>query len=133
MRAKAERRPRAPSAARGLAEAPAPTAVGTAAVRAEAPPVDVLIESLHASLAKARGRLDGDPYANPIALLALDLEHQLGSGALDEHAAEALIQRLTREAFAERAVAARRYLGELDPARNRESIRQLLVDLARTA
>ena len=90
-----------------------------------------MIESLHAALAQARGRLDGDPYANPIALLALDLEQKLGSGALDEHAAEALIQRLTREAFAERAAAARRYLGELDPARNRDSIRRLLLGLAR--
>ena len=73
---------------------------------------------LQQALAQARGRLDGDPYANPIALLALDLEQKLGSGELDEHAAEALIQRLTREAFAARAAAARRYLGELDPARN---------------
>jgi len=78
------------------------------------------------ALAQTRGRLDGDPYANPIALLALDLEHKLGSGSLAEHATEALIQRLTREAFAERAAASRRYLGELDPARNRESIRRLL-------
>jgi hypothetical protein len=72
---------------------------------------------LHAALAEARGRREGDPYANPIALLALDLEQKLVSGTIDEAVAEALIQHLTREAFTERAGAVRRYLGELDPAR----------------
>ena len=129
MRAKAERKSRPRSAALGLAGAPALQAVPPTAGAS----ADAAIAALHEALAQARGRLDGDPYANPIALLALDLEQKLGSGVLDEHAAAALIQRLTREAFAERAAASRRYLGELDPARNRESIRQLLMGLARTA
>jgi phosphoenolpyruvate carboxylase len=126
MRAKAERKSRPGSAVLGLAEAPAPAPV----VAAPASSVDAAIAALHSALAEARGRLDGDPYANPIALLALDLEQKLVSGVLDESSADALIQRLTREAFAERAVAARRYLGELDPARNHDSIRRLLRGLA---
>ena len=129
MRAKAERKSRPRSAALGLAGAPALQAVPPTAGAS----ADAAIAALHEALVQARGRLDGDPYANPIALLALDLEQKLGSGVLDEHAAAALIQRLTREAFAERAAASRRYLGELDPARNRESIRQLLMGLVRTA
>jgi phosphoenolpyruvate carboxylase len=126
MRAKAERKSRPGSAVLGLAEAPAPTPT----VAAPASSVNAAIGALHSALAEARGRLDGDPYANPIALLALDLEQKLVSGVLDESSADALIQRLTREAFAERAVAARRYLGELDPARNHDSIRRLLRGLA---
>ncbi len=124
MRARADRKLRPSSTTPVPAEAPAPPPVSAASS------VDAAIAELHAALAQARGRLDGDPYANPIALLALDLEQKLEAGTLDEGAAEALIQRLTREAFAERAGAARRYLGELDPVRNRDSVRHLLLGLA---
>jgi phosphoenolpyruvate carboxylase len=126
MRAKAERRTGPRSAATGLAEAPVPFPVASTEQT-----VDASIEALQIALNDTRGLLEGDPYVNPIALLALDLLQRLTSGALDEPAVEALIQRLTREAFAARAAAARRYLGELDPAGNRESIRQLLLQQAR--
>ena len=85
MRAKAERKSRPRSAALGLAGAPAPQAVPPTAGAS----ADAAIAALHEALVQARGRLDGDPYANPIALLALDLEQKLGSGVLDEHAAAA--------------------------------------------
>ena len=104
MRAKAERK--VATAAAMPAAWPRRPAVQPDSGRRRRPSMPP-IEGLHAALGRARGRLDGDPYANPIALLALDLEQRLGSGALDEHAAEALIQRLTREAFAERAAALR--------------------------
>ena len=107
MRARAERKvtaaARRPS---GLAEAPA---VAPARWHPEAAIDDV------ASAAAARGPqmaraagYEGDPYANPIALLALDLLQRMDADELDEQAAEALIQRLTREAFAGRAAAAAR-------------------------
>ena len=114
-RRNARSRPR--SAALGLAGAPAPQAVPPTAGAS----ADAAIAALHEALAQARGRLDGDPYANPIALLALDLEQKLGSGVLDEHAAAALIQRLTREAFAERAAACAPLSGRARPrAQSRE-------------
>src|SRR5262245_6305583 len=113
MRARAERKvtPRAVNV--GLAEAPA---VGL--TPAEADPVDDAIEGLHAALSRARDRYEGDPYANPIALMALELVQRMDRDGFDGQATEALIQRLTREAFAGRAAALRAYVGELDPERN---------------
>ena len=76
---------------------------------------------------RARGRARSRrrrPYANPISLLALDIAQRLTHGGLDDRATEALIQRLTREAFLARARTAREYLGELDPARNAERVRR---------
>ncbi len=88
------------------------------------------MEGLHAALSRARDRYEGDPYANPIALMALELVQRMDAGGFDGQATEALIQRLTREAFAGRAAALRAYVGELDPERNRDSIRRLLAGLA---
>ena len=128
MRAKAEKASGPPAAATGLAEAAAP-----APLPAVEAPLETPIQALRTALNAARGRIGDDPYANPIALLAFDLLQRLSSGALDEQAVERLIQRLTREAFADRATAAHRYLGELDTARNREAIRQLLMRQAKDA
>jgi phosphoenolpyruvate carboxylase len=89
-----------------------------------------VLSGLRAAIESVRGRLDDDPYANPIALLALDLAQRLVHGGLDGTATEALIQRLTREAFLARAAALRDHIGELDPARNAESVRHHLAGLA---
>ena len=125
MRARAERRARPQTAGSGLAEAPA------AALTAPAvDPADAAMDFLQAALGRARGLHDGDPYTNPIALVALDLVQKLGGDGLDEQAAESLIQRLTREAFAGRAEALRAYVGELDPDRNRAILRRLVSALA---
>ena len=45
-------------------------------------------------------RADDDPYINPIKLLALDLLRRMQAEEIDAPTVEALIQRLTREAFA---------------------------------
>ncbi len=125
MRARAERRARPQTAGSGLAEAPA------AALTAPAvDPADAAMDFLQAALGRARGLHDGDPYTNPIALVALDLVQKLGGDGLDEQATESLIQRLTREAFAGRAEALRAYVGELDPDRNRAILRRLVSALA---
>ena len=130
MRAKAERGSGPRTVAAGLAEAPAPA---LAPLVNPEDPIETSIQALQIALNGARGQLGGDPYGNPIALLAFDLLQRLNSGELDEQAVEALIQRLTREAFADRATAAHRYLGELDPVRNRDAIRQLLLRQAKDA
>src|SRR3954468_5740303 len=65
--------------------------------------LDRNLEELRAALAAVRDRVEGDPYANPIALLSLEMVRRLTRGRLDDAAAEALIQRLTREAFLARA------------------------------
>ena len=130
MRAKAERGSGPRTVAAGLAEAPAPA---LAPLVNPEDPIETSIQALQIALNGARGQLGGDPYGNPIALLAFDLLQRLNSGELDEQAVEALIQRLTREAFADRATAAHRYLGELGPVRNRDAIRQLLLRQAKDA
>jgi phosphoenolpyruvate carboxylase len=91
------------------------------------------LAGLHAALEGVRGRLDDDPFSNPIALLSHDICRLMCREELDEKAAHALIQRLTREAFDARAKTARKYLGELDPATNEASITRLLTGLAHDA
>ena len=133
MRATGAKRVRAAtpsSSAIGLAEAPSPKPV---APQPTADGVAASIASLHESLDGVRGRHDEDPFSNPIALLSLEICQLMSRGELDDKAAEALIQRLTRDAFGARATTARTYLGELDPAANETSIRNLLAGLARDA
>jgi phosphoenolpyruvate carboxylase len=114
----------------GLAEAPAVSRLAGAPTAAAGDGATATIAGLQEALEAVRGRLDHDPYANPIALLSLDIFQLLNRGALDDRAVDALIQRLTREAFEARAQTARHYLGELDPARNEASIRARLAALA---
>ncbi len=130
MRASGAKQARAAAASEpspGLAEAPGASPL---AAPPAGDPVAATIAGLQQALEAVRGRLDHDPYANPIALLSLDMLQLLSHGGLDDRATEALIQRLTREAFVARAETARRYLGELDPARNEASIRAQLAGLA---
>lgn len=129
MRASAAKRVQAgttSAAGSGLAEA---------AAVAPSPPVagDDLatnLADLQGLLEGVRGRLDDDPFSNPIALLSHDICQMMCRNELDEKASHALIQRLTREAFDARAKTARKYLGELDPATNEASITRLLTSLA---
>ena len=61
------------SAGPGLAEAPAASPLAAVAPPPRGDPVAATIAGLQQALEAVRGRLDDDPYANPIALLALDL------------------------------------------------------------
>ena len=54
----------------------------SAAIRAAADPVDEAMEGLHAALSRARERYEGDPYANPIALMALELVQRMDADEL---------------------------------------------------
>lgn len=126
MRASTATHVRADSAnspGQGLAEAPASPPSSDA--------VAMGLANLQNGLVSVRGRLVDDPFSNPIALLAHDVCQQMSSGELDDASVQALIQRLTREAFDTRAAIARRYLGDLDPATNEASLAALVTGLAR--
>ncbi|HEX8375534.1 MAG TPA: phosphoenolpyruvate carboxylase, partial [Geminicoccaceae bacterium] len=77
-------------------------------------------------LDELRGRLDLDPFANPIRLLSLDLLSRVGPNGLPDEEVEALIQRLTLVAFRSRAATISAYAGENDPARNEAGVASLL-------
>ncbi len=93
--------------------------------------VEALIDDLRAKLGSLRGRVEDDPYVNPIKLLALDLLRRLQAEEIDGQALEAAIQRLTLAAFCSRASTLRAYLGELDAGANAASIASLLRARAR--
>jgi phosphoenolpyruvate carboxylase len=92
-----------------------------------------LIGELRDKLSTLRARADDDPYINPIKLLALDLLRRMQAEEIDAPTVEAVIQRLTLEAFCSRASTMRAYLGELDAGGNAASISALLRAQARAA
>ena len=73
---------------------------------------------LRAEMAELRGLEHHDPFANPVLLLAVQLEQRWADGACADADVDALIARLTLEASLERAERLRHYLGESDPAAN---------------
>jgi phosphoenolpyruvate carboxylase len=89
---------------------------------------DALIAELRARLSDLRDRLDEDPYVNPVKLLGLDLSRRLRSreDGLGTDRLEAVVQRLTLEAFRARARHLGAYLGELDPDANAARIAALI-------
>ena len=92
---------------------------------ADAPELDRLGQML----AELRRCSADDPFLNPIDRLGVHILRELQAGRLDPDALEQRIGRLTGEAFLERAERLRAYLGELDPERNREILRDLLRGL----
>ena len=70
--------------------------------------------ALGSILNRVRAQAAADPSGNPILLFALDLTLRMDRGELDLDGLESMVQRLTVEAFADRAAAA----DEL-PRRNR--------------
>jgi phosphoenolpyruvate carboxylase len=112
-------------------DAPSPagfTATGRPA-EATAMPADAAVAAARARieerLARLRRTVEGDPFANPIQLLALGLSWEMRTGELDEAAVETLLRHLTLEAFTARAERMRAYLGELDPERNAARLAEL--------
>lgn len=93
--------------------------------------VDARIAQWAERLAIHRQRVDVDPAANPIELLAGDLRGELQGGAIDRPTLGRLVQRLTGRAFAARARRIDVYLGETDPAANRERLEALIERLVR--
>lgn len=87
-------------------------------------------EALAGLLNSLRQRLAVDPFANPIQLLALEVNSRSDwRGSSDEELAQ-MVARLTAEAFSDRAARLGTYLGEIDADANEEAIRKVLSDLA---
>jgi phosphoenolpyruvate carboxylase len=67
-----------------------------------------------------------DPLSNPILLFALDLTLRMDRGEINLGGLEAVVQRLTADAFADRAARLSRYFGETALAANVQAIKDLL-------
>ncbi len=85
---------------------------------------------LLAKLRDFRARSVRDPYANPIQLLALEIRRMLREDGLTHSALEQLVQRLTAEAFIERAKRLAAYLGTVAPDANGAAAEDLVRRIA---
>jgi phosphoenolpyruvate carboxylase len=91
--------------------------------------VDGRIAHYAARLETHRERLESDPAANPIKLLAGDILGEILVGDVDREDLTRLVRRLTAQAFAARARRIDDYLGETDPAKNRSRLEELITGL----
>ena len=83
---------------------------------------------LTATLRAHRERVDVNPHANPVKLLAYNILQEMLDGTLDDTATEALVRRLTARAFVQRAERMRAYLGETGVEANRGRVVQALIE-----
>lgn len=88
--------------------------------------IDNRIGRYAARLETHRERVEDDPAANPIKLLAHDIRGEILAGELDRDTMLQLVRRLTAQAFAGRARRINDYLGETDPAKNRERVAEMI-------
>ncbi len=93
--------------------------------------IDARIAQWAERLETHRQRVEVDPSANPIELLAGELRAELQSGAIDRQTLGQLVQRLIAQAFAARARRIDDYLGETDPAQNRARLQEMIEKLVR--
>src|SRR5580704_6994128 len=82
-------------------------------------------------LNRVRAQAAADPLSNPILLFALDLTLRMDRREIDLDGLEDLVQRLTAEAFDDRAERMRSYLGETVIAANDQAIAELIERQAR--
>jgi phosphoenolpyruvate carboxylase len=88
------------------------------------------LRALLGDLSKLRER---NPFGNTVKLLALELGKKLDREALELGSIEELIQHISAEAFEHRAERISRYLGEHDPKKNEEHLRQVFRQAAGAA
>jgi phosphoenolpyruvate carboxylase len=82
--------------------------------------------TLGSILDRVRAQSAADPSSNPILLFALDLTLRIDRGQISLKGLENLVQRLTAEAFADRAERLANYLGENAIAPNEREIAALI-------
>src|SRR5579863_3606929 len=87
--------------------------------------------TLASIMERLRTQAAADPFSNPILLFALDLTVRIDRGEINLDGLEGLVQRLTAEAFADRAERLANYLGETAIAQNEGAIRGLIERQAR--
>ena len=85
------------------------------------------LQTVFGDLAGLRER---NPFGNSVKLLALEVGKRLDKGKLSLGSIETLIQELTTGAFEHRAERLQRYLGESDPQRNEQKLRDVFQALA---
>ena len=84
-------------------------------------------------LNRVRAQAAGDPSGNPILLFALDLTLRIDRGEISLDGLESMVQRLTVEAFGDRAQRMTNYLGEIGIAANERAVGALIEQKARGA
>jgi phosphoenolpyruvate carboxylase len=95
------------------------------------PPGAIDAARLGAILNQLRAQAAADPFSNPILLFALDLTLRIDRGEINLDGLESVIQRLTMEAFADRAARLASYLGETAVAANERALTALIEQKAR--
>ncbi len=76
------------------------------------------------------GLRERNPFGNSVKLLALEVGKRLEKGTLSLGGIETLIQDLTASGFEHRAERLNHYLGESDPKRNEQRLRDVFQALA---
>ncbi|MGA2410718.1 MAG: phosphoenolpyruvate carboxylase [Candidatus Binataceae bacterium] len=89
--------------------------------------------ALASAMNRVRAQAAADPSGNPILLFALDLTLKLDRGEINLDGLESLVQRLTVEAFADRAERLHLYLGETAISANEKAIAALIERHAQKA
>ena len=108
--------------------------LGPAACFTPGRPVDVgpVVERLTRGLAHHAASAADNPFANPVMLLALDIQRQLHTGALSHAELEAMVQHLTVHGYIARAARLRRYIGGTEQSACIGLLRQRFERLARS-
>ena len=89
-----------------------------------------IMDGLTGSLQRHREQLERDGHANPIRLMSDELMRDILSGDLAGPQLDQLVQHLTGKAFTHRAARLKNYLGEIDPAANRQKFETILHEMA---
>jgi phosphoenolpyruvate carboxylase len=84
---------------------------------------------LQETLQGLRKHVIDDPFSNPLMLFALDLTRRIDRGEISFSAIEQLVQHMTVESFADRAVRLGHYLGETDSDENERAVAKLIAGL----
>ncbi len=95
------------------------------------PPGTIDTVMLVSILNRVRAQAAADPLSNPILLFALDLTLRIDRREINLDGLESVAQRLTADAFADRAERLANYLGETAIAANERAIAALLEQKAR--
>ncbi len=105
--------------------------VGTPAADGVNTPALIDTVMLGSILNRVQAQAAADPFSNPILLFALDLTLRIDRREITLAGLESLVQRLTVEAFADRAERLAHYLGETAGAANEQAINALIERKAR--
>ena len=89
-----------------------------------------LLTELRAEFSRLSEGAEGDPFRNPILMLAHHLSRRMAAGEVSLATLESVLQTLTVQAFLARARRLARYLGETDPRKNTETLKRLARSLA---